>query len=86
MLTREVVENFLLGAGYMEPSLVKMRPKYDRIIRRMRERGFDDLSSGEAVNELTLIVSQMRLSKARDAAAEHNLRNLTGVRQGRRWK
>lgn len=63
-----------------------MRLKYDRIIRRMSERGFDDLSSDEAVNELTLIVSQMRLSKARDAAAEHNLRNLTGVRQGRRWK
>ncbi|MHB1504931.1 MAG: hypothetical protein ACYCTL_13310 [Acidimicrobiales bacterium] len=86
MLTHEMVENFLLMAGFTEPSLVEMRPKYDRIIRRMHECGFDDLGSDMAVSQLTLIVHQMRLREARDAAAEHHLRNLTGVRQGRRWK
>lgn len=86
MLTREAVENYLVSSGYTEPSLVAMRPQYDRIIRRMSERGFDDLGSDMAVSELTSIILHMRRPEARDAAAEHNLRNLTGVRQGRRWK
>ena len=83
---RKAIEDYLVCSGYTEPSLVAMRPKYDRIIRRMRQRGFDDLGSDSAMNELALIVHQMRLPEARDPAAEHNLRNLTGVRQGRRWK
>jgi hypothetical protein len=47
--TAEMIENFLLHSGYTEPSLVAMRPKYDRIIARMRERGFGDLASDMAV-------------------------------------
>jgi len=86
VLTRQSLEDYLVQGGYTEPSLVKMRPKYERVIRRMHERGFDDLDSDTAVNELVLIVQQMRRPEARDSGAEHHLRNLTGVREGRRWK
>lgn len=86
VLTRQSLEDCLVKWGYTEPSLVEMRPKYERVIRRMRERGFDDLDSDMAVNELILIVHQMRRAEARDSATEHHLRNLTGVREGRRWK
>jgi hypothetical protein len=87
-LTHETIEGFLLHSGYTEPSLAAIRPKYDRIIRRMGERGFDDLSSDMAVTELDLILLQMRRPEIRmgGARAQHNLRNVTGVRADGKWK
>ena len=63
VLTNEVIENFLLHSGFTEPSLVAMRPKYDRIIRRMRERGFEGLTSDKAVTELDSILLHTRRSQ-----------------------
>lgn len=87
-LTAEMIENFLLHSGYTEPSLVAMRPKYDRIIRRMRKRGFEDLSSDMAVTELDLIILQMRRPEMRRdyPEVEHHLRNATRVRKDGKWK
>jgi hypothetical protein len=87
-LTSEIIETFLLNSGYTELSLRPMRPKYDRIIRRMRERGFGDLSSDMAVTELDLIILQMRLPEVRRdyPETEHHLRNATRVRSGGKWK
>jgi len=83
-----MIETFLLHSGYTEPSLRAMRPEYDRIIRRMRERGFGDLSSDMAVTELDLIILQMRLPEVRRdyPETEHYLRNATRVRNGGKWK
>ncbi len=83
-----MIEIFLLHSGYTELSLRAMRPKYDRIIRRMRERGFEDMSSDMAVTELDSIILHMRLPKVRRdyPETEHHLRNITRVRNGGKWK
>jgi hypothetical protein len=88
VLTPEAIENFLLHSGYTEPSLAAMRPRYDRIIRRMRDRGFEGLTSDMAVTELELILLHMRRPEVRRAfpEPEHHLRNITRVRERGEWK
>ena len=65
-----------------------MRPKYGRFIRRMRERGFEDLASDMAVRELDSIILHMRRPEVRRdyPATEHHLRNITRARNGGKWK
>jgi hypothetical protein len=79
------IEQYLVRSGLSPQSVEALRPDFPRWIRRLRERGVDQVPSspltadGLASNELLLLIKQG--SKDRDSNIEHELRNLTRVRR-----
>ena len=85
---------------YLRPSLVaesieRLRPHFPSFRRQMCQRGFDRVppplcSAGPkddlAADLFLLLIKQAMDPKTRDASDEHNLRNITRIRPGGRWK
>jgi hypothetical protein len=85
-MTELEIEHFLTQSGLTEPSLQRLRPHFPRWSRHLQEMGVTSIPSLYstdstdvlAMNELSLLARQAM--DDRDAATEHNLRNLTGTR------
>jgi hypothetical protein len=85
---REAIIEYLRRSGWVPQSVEAVLPNVPRWERQLRVRGIDAIprlgvpapsaAEARAHNELNLLMRQA--SQHRDAALEHHLRNLTGVR------
>jgi len=79
---------YLRRSGWVPQSVEAVRPDLPRWVRRLRSRGVTAVpalpshgwssENSRAHNELNLLMRQAAI--VRDAALEHELRNLTGTR------
>ena len=86
MIRDEDIEDFLYRSGLTAPSVEALRSTFPRLKRHLAEKGFTSLpdsplsSDWRGANEINRFVHEHALPEVRNAAAAHNLRNLTGVR------
>jgi hypothetical protein len=81
---RDAIVEYMRRSGLVPQSIEAALPDLPRWEKRLREMGIDAAprlpgqGPARAENELNLLIRQA--ARVRDAAIEHRLRNLTGVR------